>query len=404
MNGILLLSKSVVATQEPRQSGLALKSFAALYIAAVLLDVLVSLVFMGSNSDYMSYVFTIAAGAVALALLKWEKIAIVLMAMLGFGYNLYPHLEGVTYVLCYVPIALLVMNRKGGYAFAYFVVLLIGNFAYFPQDTDGDAISYLMVTVFLSVITAVIGVMMRGFNEQIKLKEAEKETAAALVKLEAAEFAKEIAREMHDAVAHSMSSVVLKARAAAVKPDLDAESKKELEDITALATQSLGEMRSLLRLLRGSEDETGRYRNYLAIDPAEESRRIEEFLVDQGYTVRMVIEGDFSGSDPLAVSTFIACIREASANAIRHGSDQHPVMITVNADDEQISLAFINTIDQERHSIFPTSGLGLIGVRERIEAIGGTLASHQAGERWLMNFSVPKHIGETHKGELSHVS
>lgn len=401
MNGVVLLSSGFLVPEKREVREGTPRSFGMIFVASVALAALISLVLMGSNGTFTSYVLAVGSGVFASLLVKYEKVPVLGLGIVGFCYNLFPQIDGLTYILSYIPIAFLVIRRRPRQGIAYALWLLLGSIGNL-FISGGSEPALLMVTCILIVFAWVIGTMIRGYDDKILLKEAEADMASALAKLEAAEFAKEISREMHDAVAHSMSSVVLKARVAALKEGLDAESKKELEEITELATQSLGEMRSLLRLLRGSDDESGRYRKYLVIDPIVEAHRIEEFLRGQDYSVRMVVEGEFSDADPLSISTFVSCIREAGANVIRHGSDKHPVIITVNADQEQISLAFINTVDPERHSIFPSSGLGLIGVRERIEAVGGSMVSQQAGEKWILNFSVPKRIGETQERELSY--
>lgn len=377
-----------------------LSDLRGLYTFSVLLVTACALLILAGSKGPLPYVISLTTGALVVASVKWWPWPAWPLAIMGIIYNANPNLNGITYVLCYAPIVRFVIRNERRKALIYSLVLLLGS-VYYTIKT-GDVVTLSPGLVFTAVAW-LLGFVLSSYDERMKAKEEEALQATAAAKLEAAEFAKEIAREMHDAVAHSMSSVILKSRAAAVRPNLSEESKRDLEEITELSVQALGEMRSLLRLLRGAEDETGRYKDYKVIDIAQEAARIEHFLADQAFETRMVIEGDFEGVDPLVTATFVSCIREASANVIRHASDQKPVMISISADHEQISLAFINTIDAERHSIFPSSGLGLIGIRERIEAIGGSITSHEVGERWLLSFSLPKRIGAQQQGELSHV-
>lgn len=377
-----------------------LSDLRGLYAFSVLLVTVSALLFLAGTKGPIPYVISLLTGTLVIASIKWWPMPAYGLAMLGFVYNIDPDLNGITYVLCYTPIVRFVVRNERLNAILYCAVPLLGGICYLVKT--GDAVT-LFPGILFSAVAWLLGFVLSYYDQRMQAKEEEAIQATAAAKLEAAEFAKEIAREMHDAVAHSMSSVILKSRAASARSDLSRESKRDLEEITELSVQALGEMRSLLRLLRGAEDETGRYKDYKVIDIGQEATRIELFLRDQGFDARMVIEGDFEDTDPLVTATFVSCIREASANVIRHASDQKPVMITISADQEQISLAFINTIDAERHSIFPTSGLGLIGIRERIEAIGGSITSQEVGERWLLNFSLPKRIGAQQQGELSNV-
>ena len=63
-----------------------------------------------------------------------------------------------------------------------------------------------------------------------------------------------IARELHDVVAHSMSVITVQAGTAKYRlQHLDAETVSEFEDIAGSSRQALGEMRSLLTILRTDE-------------------------------------------------------------------------------------------------------------------------------------------------------
>lgn len=301
---------------------------------------------------------------------------------------------------CFVPLVMAVSARRMRTATVYSAIVVVGAGIQWILFEDSNPA--FTVTVFV-VASWLLGIVLQGYNDRVKVEEAKAAQAAAAAKLEAAEFAKEIAREMHDAVAHSMSSVVLRARMAKTREGLTQSTQDDLESITDLSIQALGEMRALLKLLRGSDENEARYRNYMIIDLREECARNAQFLESQDFQVKQVIEGDFEAIDPLAVSTFVACIREASANVIRHGDDSKPVILTVNADQDYISLAVINTIDHEKHKIFPSSGLGLVGIRERVEAVGGSVNSTEAGGRWLLNFSIPKRISAQDQGELQDV-
>ncbi|MCQ6325374.1 histidine kinase, partial [Bacillus cereus] len=60
-----------------------------------------------------------------------------------------------------------------------------------------------------------------------------------------------IAHELPDVVAHSMSVITVQAGTATYRiPDLDAQTRQEVEDIAAASRQALSEMRSLLTILR----------------------------------------------------------------------------------------------------------------------------------------------------------
>lgn len=370
------------------------------YLVWVVLLTLLFTFALRTNLSSHAYVLgLLVTGFAALYAYRAKAASIGLLAC-GVVYCFRPVDVSFAVIGCFIPLVMAASTRRLKFASIYSVIILASAFAYWIYSGNSD--TAFTMTVFV-VASWLLGIVLQGYNDRVRVEEARAAQAAAAAKLEAAEFAKEIAREMHDAVAHSMSSVVLRARMAKTREGLPEATQTDLEDITEMSIQALGEMRALLKLLRGSDEHEARYRNYTIIDVQDECTKNAQFLESQDFTVRQVIEGDFTSIDPLAVSTFVACIREASANVIRHGDESKPVMLTASADATQISLALINTIDHEKHKIFPSSGLGLMGVRERVEAVGGTVNSAEVGGRWLLNFSIPKRVNSQDQGELQNV-
>ena len=180
-----------------------------------------------------------------------------------------------------------------------------------------------------------------------------------------------IARELHDVVAHSMSVMVVQAGAARRVLDTDpARARDALTAIESTGRESLDEMRRILGVLR-SDNETAE----LAPTPT-----LHDFgrLVDQyesaGLPVAVTIEGETADLSPGLELSAYRVVQEGLTNTLKHAGPARAVVRLVYLSDQ---LEVHVTDDGRGASVAPSgSGQGLVGMRERVEAFGGTL---QAG-------------------------
>jgi signal transduction histidine kinase len=182
-----------------------------------------------------------------------------------------------------------------------------------------------------------------------------------------------IARELHDAVAHGLSIVVIQAQAAASTMDRrPAAARAALDAIVATGRDSLGEMRRLLGLTRPDGAE-------LAPLPGLDDLPA---LVDRVRTTGLPVHVRMSG--PLAdLPTGIGLsayriAQEALTNALKHGGPGTTVEIAVNRGPEAVEIAVADTGRGAGGAPDERCGSGLGGMRERVAMLGGTL---EAGDR-----------------------
>ena len=85
--------------------------------------------------------------------------------------------------------------------------------------------------------------------------------------------------------------------------------------------------------------------------------------------------------------------REATANIVKHGDLRGPCTVMVSVDAREAELVFMN----EPHPLPTMSSkepLGLRGIQERAEALGGTASAGMGSTRWITRVAVPLAAGQ----------
>jgi two-component system, NarL family, sensor histidine kinase DesK len=163
-----------------------------------------------------------------------------------------------------------------------------------------------------------------------------------------------IARDLHDVLGHTLSLVVLKAELAARLVERDpVRAATEMRDVETVARRTLQDVREAIRGYHASlEDEIGRARSML------KAARIEADFEIEAPSLDRVID------ETLALS-----LREAITNCVRHsGAGRCSVRLT--SDDRTVTL---DIADDGGGAGRSPEGAGLRGMRERVEALAGTI-------------------------------
>lgn len=204
----------------------------------------------------------------------------------------------------------------------------------------------------------------------------EKEREAQAKVAVAAERAR-IARELHDVVAHNVSVMVVQADGAAYVLDTAPDQARQaLTTISGTGRQALAEMRRLLGVLRTSDaPESGEY------VPQPDVEQIEE-LVEQvrraGLTVDFKVEGTPRPLPSGVELTAYRIVQEALTNTRKHGGPEAGASVRLVYFDDGLGLLVEDDGRGAAHELYEDGGAdgrghGLIGMRERVGMVGGTL-------------------------------
>lgn len=261
-----------------------------------------------------------------------------------------------------------------------FVVFIIDNHRKQSESTASQKAAEQAVAVAQKIaVTAQHEVMELGHREAV-LRERTR-----------------IARDLHDVVAHHMSMVVVRAQTAEYRiADLSDEVKVELGEVAELARKSLTEVRELLTILRSDTE--------VALAPQPELEDVPE-LLEQARTSGMVVEEELAEPLPnLSVAASQAAyrvIQEGLANARRHAPGA-PAEVLVLAQGRALVLSVRNG-PPEVFSLYDDDddalradgelgassavGHGLLGLQERVHAVGGLLSAAETSDGGYLLFA-----------------
>ncbi|AEW94989.1 two component sensor kinase [Streptantibioticus cattleyicolor NRRL 8057 = DSM 46488] len=204
-------------------------------------------------------------------------------------------------------------------------------------------------------------------------REREAQAKAAV----AAERAR-IARELHDVVAHNVSVMVVQADGAAYVLDASPEQAKQaLGTISQTGRLALAEMRRLLGLLRASDDSGGEYVPQPGVEQLGD-------LIEQVRGAGLPVEFEVAGTPrPLSSGvelTAYRIVQEALTNTRKHGGPGAQATVHLTYGDAELRMLIEDDGRGARQELYESGGAdglghGLIGMRERIAMVGGTLCT-----------------------------
>jgi signal transduction histidine kinase len=198
-----------------------------------------------------------------------------------------------------------------------------------------------------------------------------------------------IARELHDVVAHHIAGILLQTQAARITarrqqdPDaLDA----TLEEIEAAGGEALAAMRRVVGLLRDTDDgvTTG--------TGTEQLTALVKRFDGHGPAVTLVLpEPQDASWPPEVASTVYRVVQESLTNIARHAVHARSACVEIARDAHGVTIEVTDDAQPGSPRSRHRGGFGLVGMRERVEALGGTLKAgpRPAGAGWTVTATLP---------------
>jgi signal transduction histidine kinase len=225
---------------------------------------------------------------------------------------------------------------------------------------QGGALFTVVTVVAMVLVRSVLG----DREHRAELVERERDVVAREAVVE--ERAR-IARELHDAIAHNVSMMVVQAGAERrVLREENGSTKEALAAIEQIGRGALTEMRRLVGMLRSSNGDSLAPQPSLADLP---------MLVGQvreaGLPVELRVDGERRDLPVGIELSAYRIVQEALTNALKHAGDAH-ASVRVRYGAESLELEISDDGAEEPAPVGGT-GHGLVGMRERVALYGGRL-------------------------------
>jgi signal transduction histidine kinase len=370
-----------------------------------LLDLLVALVIAGVqvagtlvysegeptrwSMDAFAYLLLLAGPAALLPRRRWPEgaVAVTLAAAAGYAASGYPRGPAGLPAFAFAVVSAIMMGRRafawGALALGYAALVWLPSLV--PDEVErarsfANAVANL---AWLPLLVAASEIARSRLERRAERARTAREEARRRVSEERIR----IARELHDVLAHNISLINVQSGVALHLLDQRPEqARPALEAINQASDAALGELRSVLDVLsrgaggEGGPDPTGAW---VPSAPAAGLRDLDGLLRRTraaGLDVDLAIEGERRQVPAGVDLAAFRIVQEALTNVVRHaGGDAratvhltyHPAELVVRVDDDGAGRATGGPGRATPAGV----GRGIAGMRERVQALGGTFTA-----------------------------
>ncbi|MEU0542980.1 histidine kinase [Nocardia sp. NPDC005978] len=196
-----------------------------------------------------------------------------------------------------------------------------------------------------------------------------------------------IARELHDVVAHAVSVMIVQADGAryTLRQDPDA-AEKAVTIIAGTGRDALRELRRTVELLRSEHAPEGLPQHGTA-----GIAKVVHMMRETGLAVGLEMAGELDTVSPEVSLGIHRIVQESLTNTLRHaGPDPRAEVVVARRDSDVLVEISDSGRGEPASNRIPGSGLGLLGMRERIAVLGGTLDTGRNGNGgWTVRATIP---------------
>ncbi|MFE4499572.1 sensor histidine kinase [Rhodococcus sp. NPDC056743] len=220
--------------------------------------------------------------------------------------------------------------------------------------------------------------------DEVRIRQLKQERDLAVQKAVVEERTR-MARELHDVSAHHLTAVMIQGKAAVEIFDTAPEEVKDL--LVGVVDQGECALRSLRQLV-----------DVLRIEPTrpqvpQPSIQSISSLIDgcrrSGLTVAADISGQLWDIESAIQVSCYRIVQESLSNVLRHAHGSRAV-VSIKRDFDSIKICVENGPGQSLENDTNRHGLGLVGLKERAEYLGGTFgAGYSIRGTWIVQASVP---------------
>ena len=254
-------------------------------------------------------------------------------------------------------------------------------------DSFGGGALVAVAALFTAIGGGATGAALRLSRDHWLASEERAQAAIAAREMEADRRVTEerlrIARDLHDIVGHQVAMLSVNLGVAEIGlPDQATSSRQALESARVNARTVVSETQRILVVLRRGD----------AAPEGDELRPTPSLsglhgLIASFESIGLSVDASITLSDATGASsagvTIYRVLQEALTNAYRHGDGVATIEVREDADAVRVSVD--NAVGHAPRALLPGSGLGLIGMRERVESWGGHLTIDDADSHFRIS-------------------
>jgi two-component system, NarL family, sensor histidine kinase DesK len=227
---------------------------------------------------------------------------------------------------------------------------------------------------WLVVLAALNGLCGFAFARLVTMLRELGEAREQLAELAVAEERLRFARDLHDLLSQSLSVIALNSELAGRLLDQNpAGAAQVIRKIETVARRSLTEVRGMVH-------------GYRRLHLATELEQASAALAAAGITADTPHRHALSALPPQVESVLAWAVREGITNVVRHSNARRCYIRMLGGE----GFAGIEVVDDGHGTVQPASGNGLVGLAERLHAVGGQLqAGNQPGGGFRLAVTLP---------------
>lgn len=242
------------------------------------------------------------------------------------------------------------------------------------------------LTGFVLAATVATGFAVGSRRAAVAVERERAEHAEQTREVEAARRVAEerlrIARELHDVLGHHVAVIGVQSAVAEAVLTRDPEAAQvALDHVQDASRTALAELSALVHVLRESDDDA-------PAGPVPGLAQLEDLLAEveaTGLTVVASVTGPVRDLAPVVDLAAYRVVQESLTNAHKHGVG--PATVARVYGDGTLTLEVTNAIPDRTAT--PGTGYGLRGMRERVEAVGGTVVAGPRGRDFHVHAVLP---------------
>ncbi len=202
-----------------------------------------------------------------------------------------------------------------------------------------------------------------------------------------------IARELHDVVAHAVSVIIVQADGAKYALRQDPETaERALATIAGTGRDALRELRRTVALLR-----TEHAPEMLPQHGSAGIAKLAQMMREAGLAVDLELTGELDDIAPEVSLGVHRIVQESLTNTLRHAGAEPKAVVRVHRRDEDILVEVTDSggvpAQVSADAEIPGTGMGLVGMRERVAVLGGTLHAGRLDDgRWQVRADLPLRV------------